>query len=196
MRNILMTATLALCSCMAMAQGHDWENQYVLSINREPARAAFTPYLTAPGDMTMTLDGQWKFNWTKTPDMQPENFYQTDFNDSGWTTFPVPGDWEMNGYGTPIYCSSGYVFKINPPYVMGEPKQKYTSFIERNPTGCYRRTFTVPASWSGKECMSTSAQCRAHSTFMSTASRWATRRAAWSRQSSGSRPTSTAALTS
>ena len=151
MRNILMTATLALCSCMAMAQGHDWENQYVLSINREPARAAFTPYLTAPGDMTMTLDGQWKFNWTKTPDMQPENFYQTDFNDSGWTTFPVPGDWEMNGYGTPIYCSSGYVFKINPPYVMGEPKQKYTSFIERNPTGCYRRTFTVPASWSGKE---------------------------------------------
>lgn len=151
MRNILMTATLALCSCMAMAQGHDWENQYVLSINREPARAAFTPYLTAPGDMTMTLDGQWKFNWTKTPDMQPENFYQTDFNDSGWTTFPVPGDWEMNGYGTPIYCSSGYVFKINPPYVMGEPKQKYTSFIERNPTGCYRRMFTVPASWSGKE---------------------------------------------
>lgn len=151
MRNILMTATLALCSCMAMAQGHDWENQYVLSINREPARAAFTPYLTAPGDMTMTLDGQWKFNWTRTPDMQPENFYQTGFNDSGWTTFPVPGDWEMNGYGTPIYCSSGYVFKINPPYVMGEPKQKYTSFIERNPTGCYRRTFTIPASWSGKE---------------------------------------------
>lgn len=151
MKNILITATLALCSLTAAAQGHDWENQYVLSINREPARAAFTPYLTQPGDMIMTLDGQWKFNWTKTPDMQPENFYQTDFNDSGWTMFPVPGDWEMNGYGTPIYCSSGYVFKINPPYVMGEPKKKYTSFIERNPTGCYRRTFTVPASWSGKE---------------------------------------------
>lgn len=151
MKNILITATLALCSLTATAQEHDWENQYVLSINREPARAAFTPYLTQPGDMTMTLDGQWKFNWTRTPDMQPENFYQTDFNDSGWTMFPVPGDWEMNGYGTPIYCSSGYVFKINPPYVMGEPKKKYTSFIERNPTGCYRRTFTVPASWSGKE---------------------------------------------
>lgn len=151
MKNILITATLALCSLTTAAQGHDWENQYVLSINREPARAAFTPYLTQPGDMTMTLDGQWKFNWTRTPDMQPENFYQTDFNDSGWTMFPVPGDWEMNGYGTPIYCSSGYVFKINPPYVMGEPKKKYTSFIERNPTGCYRRTFTVPASWSGKE---------------------------------------------
>ena len=151
MKNILITATLALCSLTAAAQGHDWENQYVLSINREPARAAFTPYLTQPGDMTMTLDGQWKFNWTRTPDMQPENFYQTDFNDSGWTLFPVPGDWEMNGYGTPIYCSSGYVFKINPPYVMGEPKKKYTSFIERNPTGCYRRTFTVPASWSSKE---------------------------------------------
>ena len=88
MRNILMTATLALCSCMAMAQGHDWENQYVLSINREPARAAFTPYLTAPGDMTMTLDGKWKFNWTKTPDMQPENFIRPTSTTADGQRFP------------------------------------------------------------------------------------------------------------
>lgn len=151
MRNLLLTAALALCSAMAAGQGHDWENQYVMSINREPARASFTPYGTTPGDRQMSLDGLWKFNWTKTPDEQPENFYQKDFDDTSWTTFSVPGDWEVNGYGTPIYSSSGYTFKIDPPFVMKEPKRKYTAFVERNPTGCYRRTFTIPNDWKGKE---------------------------------------------
>lgn len=151
MRHLLLTAALALCSAMAAGQGHDWENQYVMSINREPARASFTPYGTTPGDRQMSLDGLWKFNWTKTPDEQPENFYQKDFDDRSWTTFSVPGDWEVNGYGTPIYSSSGYTFKIDPPFVMKEPKRKYTAFVERNPTGCYRRTFTIPNDWKGKE---------------------------------------------
>jgi beta-galactosidase len=65
--------------------------------------------------------------------------------------FPVPGDWEMNGYGTPIYSSSGYTFKIDPPRVMGEPKSTYTAFVERNPTAVYRRTFSVPDEWKGME---------------------------------------------
>lgn len=151
MRHLLLTAALALCSAMAAGQGHDWENQYVMSINREPARASFTPYGTTPGDRQMSLDGLWKFNWTKTPDEQPENFYQKDFDDTSWTTFSVPGDWEVNGYGTPIYSSSGYTFKIDPPFVMKEPKRKYTAFVERNPTGCYRRTFTIPNDWKSKE---------------------------------------------
>ena len=151
MRNILLTTALTLLAATAAAQQHDWENQYVLSINREPARASFTPYQDKPGDMSRSLDGMWKFNWTRTPGEQPKDFYRTDFNDSAWKTFPVPGDWEMNGYGTPIYSSSGYTFKIDPPFVMGEPKKTYTSFIERNPTGCYRRTFTVPAEWNDKE---------------------------------------------
>ena len=128
---------------------HDWENQHVLQINREPARASFTPFRREPGDMSVSLDGAWKFNWTKTPDEQPEGFYRTDFDDSTWKTFPVPGDWEMNGYGTPIYCSSGYTFRIDPPYVMKEPKKAYTTYTERNPTGCYRRTFTIPSDWNG-----------------------------------------------
>lgn len=142
---------MTLLTSSAFAQGHDWENQNILSINREPARAAFIPYLNSPGDMKMSLDGMWKFNWTLTPDKQPENFYLKDFDDSRWKTFPVPGDWEVNGYGTPIYSSSGYTFKIDPPFVMKEPKKTYTAYIERNPTGCYRRTFTVPTDWKGKE---------------------------------------------
>ena len=124
---------------------HDWEDQSILQINREPARADFHH----AGEIS--LNGEWKFNWTLTPDEQPDGFWQTDFNDSSWKTFPVPADWEMNGYGTPIYSSSGYTFKINPPYVMTTPKEKYTAYVERNPTGVYRRTFTIPAEWQDKE---------------------------------------------
>ena len=124
---------------------HDWEDQSILQINREPARADFHH----AGEIS--LNGEWKFNWTLTPDEQPDGFWQTDFNDSSWKTFPVPADWEMNGYGTPIYSSSGYTFKINPPYVMTTPKESYTAYVERNPTGVYRRTFTIPAEWQDKE---------------------------------------------
>ena len=93
----------------------------------------------------------WRFHWTPTPDTQPDNFFQTDFDDSQWAFFPVPADWEMNGYGTPIYSSSGYTFKIDPPRVMGKPKQDYTAYVERNPTGIYRRTFTIPDEWKDQE---------------------------------------------
>ena len=150
---VLKCITVAfLCmSSHLSAQHHDWEDQGILQINREPARAAFFPYEETPGDCQLSLNGMWSFHWTKTPQEQPADFYLTDFNDATWHQFPVPADWEMYGYGTPIYSSSGYTFKINPPYVMGEPKRTYTAYVERNPTGVYRRTFTVPASWSGKE---------------------------------------------
>lgn len=150
MKHVIIASAVVLC-LNANAQQHDWENQYVLQKNRMPARAAFIPYLSQKGDMQMSLNGEWKFNWTKTPDEQPQDFFNTSFDDSGWKTFPVPGDWEMNGYGTPIYSSSGYTFKIDPPFVMKEPKKNYTAYVERNPTGCYRRTFSVPTEWKGKE---------------------------------------------
>ena len=133
------------------AEQHDWENQYMLSANRLPARASYVPYLHQPGDRTMSLDGAWRFHWTTTPDAQPADFYKVGHDDSAWDHIAVPGDWEMNGYGTPIYSSSGYTFKIQPPFVMKEPKKKYTSYTERNPTGCYRRTFELPTAWDGQE---------------------------------------------
>ena len=86
---------------------HDWENQAVLQINREPARAAFFAFQYQLGDRQQSLDGAWKFNWTRTPDEQPQGFFQTDFNDDSWPTLAVPADWEMNGYGTPIYPARG-----------------------------------------------------------------------------------------
>lgn len=145
-KNILLIGSLlTTLSAMADNQPHDWENQHVLQINREPACAYFMP------ENHLSLNGMWKFRWTQTPQEQTGEFYLPSYDDSKWDNFQVPSDWEMNGYGTPIYSSSGYTFKINPPYVMGEPKKTYTAYVERNPTGCYRRTFSIPDSWNGQE---------------------------------------------
>ena len=147
MKRFALTVLLAISAIsFILAQSHDWENQTVLQINREQPRAE-----SSMPKHCITLDGMWKFHWTKTPLEQPANFWLSDFDDSKWKLFPVPGDWEMNGFGTPIYSSSGYTFKINPPYVMGTPKEKYTAYEERNPTGCYRQTFSVPAGWKDKD---------------------------------------------
>lgn len=137
------------CTLVAVASQpqHDWENHHVLQINREPARAAFIPYGEEKGDRQISLNGDWKFSWTPIPDTRVNGFETPEFDDSTWATLKVPAVWEVNGYGTPIYASAGYTFKINPPYVMDTPKESYTAFAERNPTGQYRRTFEVPESW-------------------------------------------------
>ena len=152
MRKILlgMVALLA-SSTLSATEHHDWEDNHVLQINREPARAYFIPYGQKAGDRMLSLNGEWQFRWTKTPQWRIKDFYRTDFNDSGWIKFPVPANWEVNDgnhtFGTPIYISAGYPFKIDPPYVMSEPKREWTTYEERNPTGQYRRTFTLPAGW-------------------------------------------------
>lgn len=128
----------AFSSLPGAAQKAVYEDNHVLQINREPARAGFIPYHSTPGDRQMTLDGQWDFRWAPVPEK---------IEQAQWGTIAVPAIWEVSGYGTPIYSSSGYTFKVNPPFVMDEPKQAYTAFIERNPTGQYRRKFTVPAEW-------------------------------------------------
>jgi len=144
--HILLLGIL-LPSSLSAQTAHDWENHHVLQINREPARAAFVPYSRQKGDCSITLDGVWKFRWTPVPNERIVDFYRTAFNDKDWTDFPVPANWEVNGYGTPIYVSAGYPFKIDPPRVMGEPKTDYTTYKERNPVGQYRRTFVLPAGW-------------------------------------------------
>ena len=126
---------------------HDWEDNHVLQINREPARAYFIPYGVKAGDRMLSLNGDWHFRWTKTPDEMIMDFYRNEYDVSSWKTLAVPANWEVNGYGTPIYVSAGYPFKIDPPYVTREPKKEWTTYEERNPTGQYKRTFTLPAAW-------------------------------------------------
>ncbi len=146
----LTGALLLMASATAMADirpAHDWENHHILQINREPARAAFIPYGDTKGDRAMTLNGEWRFHWSPTPEGRVDGFEKTGFDDSSWKQLAVPAVWEVNGYGTPIYASAGYTFKINPPFVTDTPKENYTAYVERNPTGQYRRTFEVPATW-------------------------------------------------
>jgi len=141
-----ITLTLAL-GTYGQDGHHDWENHHVLQINREPARAYFIPYATVKGDRQLSLNGLWQFRWTKTPEGRIKDFYRTDYDASSWAQLAVPANWEVNGYGTPIYVSAGYPFKIDQPRVTSEPKEAWTTYEERNPTGQYRRSFTVPDSW-------------------------------------------------
>ncbi|MEI8087338.1 MAG: glycoside hydrolase family 2 TIM barrel-domain containing protein, partial [Paludibacter sp.] len=147
MRRILIFTLYILITLSIGAQQADWENNHILQINREPARGAFIGFGNAVGDRSMSLNGSWKFRWTPTPDARIPDFFNPQFDDSSWKNFPVPANWEVNGYGTPIYVSSGYSFKIDPPRVMGTPKESYTTYRERNPVGQYRRSFSLPAAW-------------------------------------------------
>ena len=155
MRTILSTSLFFiiyfLFSPIGAQAHHDWEDNHILQINREPARAYFIPFGEKKGDRMLSLNGDWKFRWTKRPEWRVKDFYRTDFDDSGWIKFPVPANWEVNTgshcFGTPIYVSAGYPFKIDPPYVTSEPKREWTTYEERNPTGQYRRTFSLPTDW-------------------------------------------------
>src|SRR6266478_653119 len=160
-RHLLISA-YALLGFLASAWADpapEWENEQVVEINREPPRATFVPYPDTNGALGgnreaspffMSLNGGWRFHWVPTPDQRPADFYKADFDDSSWATIEVPSNWEMKGYGVPIYVSSGYPFKIDPPRVMGEPKPEYTAFKQRNPVGSYRRTFELPEVWRGR----------------------------------------------
>jgi beta-galactosidase len=149
----LLIAGLIIGSCLCSAQAFRplWENHRVLEINRLPARASYVPYLEEKQDRTMSLNGNWKFQYVPKVEEAPTSFYRNDYDDAGWAEIPVPSNWELHGYGTPIYISAGYSFKIEPPLVSSEPDPRYTSFSERTPTGSYRRTFELPAAWSGKK---------------------------------------------
>jgi beta-galactosidase len=135
------------------AQAPDWENEHVLEINREPPRTSLVPFQDVASALSgeriashffLSLNGTWRFHWVPTPEQRPTNFFKPNFDDSDWDTIEVPSNWEMQGYGTPIYVSSGYPFKIEPPYVMEAPKPDYTAYKERDPVGSYRRTFELP----------------------------------------------------
>ena len=155
MKKYIITLTSLLVTTLTIfAQHRDWEDNHVLQINREPARAYFMPFAQQMGDRQLSLNGTWKFHWTKTPEERVLDFYRTDYDCSNWADFPVPANWEVNKthrYGTPIYASAGYTFKIDPPYVTKEPKRTYTAYEERNPTGQYKRTFLLPDGWTSDQ---------------------------------------------
>jgi len=152
---------LAVFSIVAFASDEslEWENPRVFGINKEPAHATLTPYPDATSALGETsspwiksLNGDWLFNWVKEPALRPVDFYKTGFDSSGWASIPVPSNWQIHGYGVPIYVNVTFPFHKDAPYVMGEPEDKtWTAYKNRNPVGSYLKKFTIPESWAGRE---------------------------------------------
>lgn len=144
---------------------NDWENQNVFAINKEDGHATFIPFANMkemiadsayrrPWKRTrssryLLLNGNWKFNWVKQPEERPKDFYRINYDVSQWNEIPVPSNWEMHGYGTPIYTNITYPFRNNPPFIQGQ--RGYTVEKEPNAVGAYRHEFNLPENWSDKE---------------------------------------------
>ncbi|MBO4809928.1 MAG: beta-galactosidase, partial [Prevotella sp.] len=136
----LLSVLLALVPMMAaQAQPvHDWENPAVLGINKLPYHATLQlPSKQKECKEIVSLDGEWFFHWSKDPDARPADFYKEDFDISGWDKIAVPGNWQMQGYGTPIYTNISYPFQRNRPSVTSEPPRNWTAYERRNPVGSY-----------------------------------------------------------
>jgi len=118
----------------------DWQNPYVLERNREPMVSHFET-----DGLKQTLNGMWDFCWYETIDSRSMDFYRTDFDASGWDRMPVPGLWEMNGYGDPVYKNVGYAWGHH--YVSTPP----IPAPWHNYAGQYRRIFVLDEDWAGKD---------------------------------------------
>ena len=155
MKKHILTSLLTMMTLSMGAQSfQEWKDPKVNAVNRAPMHTNYFAYesdnaaqkgIKENSANFMTLNGTWKFNWVKDADSRPTDFWKIGFNDKGWNNIPVPGVWELHGYGDPIYVNIGYAwrnqFENNPPYVPNE----------ENHVGSYRREITVPASWKGKD---------------------------------------------
>lgn len=151
----------------------DWENEQIRAINREPSHSPWGAYESAEqarlldrsaSKWSLSLEGKWRFYYAQTPNQVPGGFFQPDYDASGWDTIPVPSNWEMHGYGCPIYTNVVYPFdtaKKGAPYLMEPHKTGGDPFYDRflppavqedtNHVGCYRTSFLLPEGWREKE---------------------------------------------
>ena len=135
----LAVISMMLCAWIGiMAQTHDWENPAVLGINKLPYHATLQlPSKQKECKEIVSLDGQWKFHWSKDPESRPADFYREDFDVSQWDKIKVPGNWQLQGFGKPIYVNMQYPFHRDRPNVMGEPSKDWYAYDHRNPVGSY-----------------------------------------------------------
>lgn len=145
----------------AVALTPDWENPAVFRVNKEPAHATSMPFPDKEGALVkkpfespwcQVLNGLWKFQFSGSTAAMPAGFEKPEFDISLWKEIPVPSNWQMQGYDIPLYTNGTYPFAPKPPQITAEPPGHYTSFPKdrRNPVGCYRRTFTIPADWKSR----------------------------------------------
>lgn len=148
MRNII-TGVILITSTLVFAKNAPWEDPNVNQINRLPMVAHFTPYSNSQkaisdhsqNDRMKSLDGVWKFRFSKNYQEAPQDFYKPGYSSKGWKNINVPGSWELQGFDAPIYTDVKYPFPANPPFV---PK-------DYNPVGSYMHEFTIPSDWNGMD---------------------------------------------
>ena len=132
------------------AKMKDWEDPQIVARNKERAHVPLVVYAdertALAGDRSaspyfQSLNGEWRFRWAPNPASAPANFHEEGFDDSGWDTIQVPGNWQLQGYGVPIYTNVQYPF----------PAEALRVPHDDNPTGSYRRTFTLSETWEGRQ---------------------------------------------
>ncbi|MDA3881106.1 MAG: DUF4981 domain-containing protein [Prolixibacteraceae bacterium] len=150
LRNLFFILFVGLfISNTGIADNPDWENPEIFAINKEKTRATSMAYPSeelalrnnyAVSPYYKLLSGIWKFNWSPTPGQRPTDFYKESYNVEHWDEIKVPANWELEGYGTPIYTNIKYPFPKNPPFISHD----------YNPVGSYRRTFEIDETWDGR----------------------------------------------
>lgn len=150
----IITAALFIIASFAPMQAEetqapDWENPEVFNINKEDPHVPVIPYADKAAALkgewwnspyVESLNGVWKFHWVRIPQQRPANFYKDDYDVSNWNSISVPGNWELQGWGIPLYTDEPYPFKPNPPKTPHD----------HNPVGSYRRDFELPEKWNGR----------------------------------------------
>ena len=152
-KSIIVGLATMLSVTMNAQSFKEWQNPEINAVNRAPMHTNFFAYESIEAAKSnkekssnfMTLNGIWKFDWVANVDARPTDFWKLEFNDKGWNDLQVPGVWELNGYGDPIYVNVGYAwrnqFKNNPPLVP----------TTNNHVGSYRKEIIVPSDWKGKD---------------------------------------------
>ncbi|NJO89496.1 MAG: hypothetical protein HC831_11515 [Chloroflexia bacterium] len=148
-RTNLLLLSLFILSSFVKGQNH-WENPSIFEINKEEARASFTPFESvekalndniSQSEFIKCLNGLWKFNYVNKASQRPLDFYRTSYDISKWESIRVPANWEMHGYGYAQYISAGYPFKIKPRYIHDD----------YSPVGSYVTFFELPSIWFDRE---------------------------------------------
>jgi len=151
--NRIYFSVLALFLAMtSSAYSDEWQDSFVNEVNRLPMHSSYFAFESleasrsgmAMSERFLSLNGNWKFNWVCDADQRPVDFWKTDFDDKRWDDMSVPGIWEVNGYGDPVYLNVGYAwrtwFRNDPPHVP----------VKQNHVGSYRREIDIPVQWKGK----------------------------------------------
>jgi beta-galactosidase len=150
----MFSLTLLACT-LAAQQRPEWDDPAVIQTGVEKPRATFMIYPSRTLALThdrarspwfQSLNGTWKFHWSKNPASRPVNFFENGFSDAAWKTLPVPSNWQMHGYDYPIYTNIIYPWPQSAKEAPNVPK-------DFNPVGSYRRTFVVPPAWKGRRVL-------------------------------------------